>query len=182
MSLHLRERRTIKKTELWNYSPFILLKLWFHARGNVKRKRTARACGAIGWISDSGSEGMGFDPHSVESKVRLFIFSVHLNRQDCSGDSELLGPSPVSWDGYSIPICRITIGGCRLNSNCHCRRRTGLWLLSDWSLTWWMFKLFVFLRTEWFLETCDMQNKTTIWNRTLLSFLSMLCMYIEDLL
>jgi hypothetical protein len=33
---------------------------------------------------------MGFDPHSGESKVSEAILSVHRNRQDYSGGSELL--------------------------------------------------------------------------------------------
>jgi hypothetical protein len=33
-------------------------------------------------------EGMGFDPHSGQKKSGA-IFSVHLNRQDCSGGPEL---------------------------------------------------------------------------------------------
>jgi hypothetical protein len=38
--------------------------------------------------SHCGSEGMGFDPH-LGQKQSEAIFSVHLNRQDCSGGSEL---------------------------------------------------------------------------------------------
>jgi hypothetical protein len=36
----------------------------------------SRACGASVRSSDSGSEGMGFDPHSDQSKVRLFSLSI----------------------------------------------------------------------------------------------------------
>jgi hypothetical protein len=58
-------------------------------------------CGAMGCISDTRSKGMEIDPLSNKSKVRLFL-SVYINRQDCSGGTELVGPySPISWDGYS---------------------------------------------------------------------------------
>jgi hypothetical protein len=39
---------------------------------NWSRVLIARAYGAIGWISDCGSEGVGFDPHTCQSKVRPF--------------------------------------------------------------------------------------------------------------
>jgi hypothetical protein len=42
---------------------------------------------------------MGFDPHSDQSKSEA-IFSVHLNRQDCSGGLEYFS---ISWfAGVSI--------------------------------------------------------------------------------
>jgi hypothetical protein len=48
--------------------------------------------GTIGSISDCGSEGIGIDPHSGQKQSEAIIFSVHLNRQGCSGGSELLCP------------------------------------------------------------------------------------------
>jgi hypothetical protein len=50
----------------------------------------AQACGAIGWIS-ADLEGMRFDPHLGQSKMRLFSLSI-IQRKDCSGGSELVSP------------------------------------------------------------------------------------------
>jgi hypothetical protein len=53
-----------------------------------QRKPVARACGAIGCISDSESESMGLRVRSpLEPKQSEAVVSVHLNnnRQDCSG-------------------------------------------------------------------------------------------------
>jgi hypothetical protein len=54
---------------------------------NGQFKNLPSACGASVRSSDCGSEGIGFDPHSGQNKSEA-IFSVHLNRQDCSGGSE----------------------------------------------------------------------------------------------
>jgi hypothetical protein len=40
------------------------------------KNKEARACGASVRSSDCGSKGMGFDPHSGQSKVRLFSLSI----------------------------------------------------------------------------------------------------------
>jgi hypothetical protein len=39
--------------------------------------------------SDCGSEGMGLDPYSGQSKVRLFSLSILTDKTSCSGGSEL---------------------------------------------------------------------------------------------
>jgi hypothetical protein len=62
------------------------------------------------WSSDCGSEGMGFDPHSGQSKVRLFSLSVLTDKivlvvQSC----KVLNPQ---FHGLVIPVCRITCEGC----------------------------------------------------------------------
>jgi hypothetical protein len=44
---------------------------------------------------------MGINPHSGQSKVRLFSLSILTNTIVNSGGSELLDPfSPISWDDY----------------------------------------------------------------------------------
>jgi hypothetical protein len=78
----------------------------------------SRACGAIGYISDSGSEGMGFDPHSGQSKVRQFSLSILTDKsvmvvQSCRvPTSNFLG-----WFNPCLPNHQWWVR--TLNSNCH---------------------------------------------------------------
>jgi hypothetical protein len=75
---------------------------------------SAQACGAIGCTSDCVSEGMGIDPHSRQQQSKA-IFSVHLNRQDCSGSSELLGPYWLpSFPGWLSPSAESPMVGANV--------------------------------------------------------------------
>jgi hypothetical protein len=71
-------------------------------------KPQARACGAIGCISDCRSEGMEFDPHSGQSKSDFFSLPILSGRivlvvQSC------LVPTPP-FPGMVIPVCQINNG------------------------------------------------------------------------
>jgi hypothetical protein len=53
------------------------------------------------FLQQYGTEQRYGDRSPLGPKQNDAIFSVHLNRQDCLGGLELLGPySPISWDDY----------------------------------------------------------------------------------
>jgi hypothetical protein len=68
--------------------------------------------------SDCGLEGIGFDPHSGKSKVRLFSLSI-LTDKDCSGGSDLYSSYSPHFLGWLSTFAEsLMVGADVVHPNC----------------------------------------------------------------